>query len=133
MNARGSLFERLAGQTMPDIDNEQRLMSSIAAHVSEMLGTRAGSVKMLPDYGLPDLNDISLSSHEASRQSRAAIEEVIRTYEPRLFDVHVMPDESRDCPLKRRFSIGACVEINGIRKSVRFLATLSGNGQVRIE
>ncbi|MCF5674343.1 type VI secretion system baseplate subunit TssE, partial [Pseudomonas syringae] len=78
MNANGSLFERLAGHnTQRGLDNEERLMISIAAHLSNMLGTRAGSVKMLPDYGLPDLNDMNLSLHETLKQSRTAIEKVI--------------------------------------------------------
>ncbi|WP_024646494.1 type VI secretion system baseplate subunit TssE [Pseudomonas syringae] len=134
MNANGSLFERLAGhKAHSGLDNEGRLMTSIAVHLSNMLGTRAGSVKMLPDYGLPDLNDMNLSLHETLKQSRAAIEKVIRTYEPRLVDVYVSSGESRGCPLQRQFAIDASVEIAGIRKAVRFFATVSGSGHVSIQ
>ena len=48
-------------------------MASVAAHLAKMLSTRAGSVQTLPDYGLPDLNDMRLSLHDSLQQARIAI------------------------------------------------------------
>jgi hypothetical protein len=66
-------------------------MASVAAHLAKMLSTRAGSVQTLADYGLPDLNDMRLSLHDALSQARRAIENFIEAYEPRLSDVRSCP------------------------------------------
>ncbi|WP_223113474.1 type VI secretion system baseplate subunit TssE [Pseudomonas syringae] len=135
MNPKGSLFERLVAENMrqpPCPPGEERLMVSIASHVSQLLCTRAGTVKMLPDYGLPDLNDMSVSFHESVRQSREAIEKTVRLYEPRLSEVCVVPEENENCLLRRQFSINASVEVYGIKKPVRLFATLSGSGEVTV-
>src|SRR3990167_2431586 len=80
-----SLFERLE----QGASNPGATVASIAAHLGKMLSTRAGSVQTLPDYGLPDLNDMRLSLHESLSQSRLHIERFIQAYEPRLTNVRV--------------------------------------------
>ena len=62
---------------------------SIRMHLLRMLTTRQGAVQALPDYGLPDLNDLSLSRAEVVLQCCAAIEECIAKYEPRLAGARV--------------------------------------------
>jgi type VI secretion system protein len=54
-------------------------MASVATHLAKMLSTRAGSVQTLPDYGLPDLNDMRLSLHDSLQQARIAIEGLLRS------------------------------------------------------
>ncbi|ATV18496.1 hypothetical protein A584_05582 [Pseudomonas syringae pv. theae ICMP 3923] len=131
MNFNGSLFERLADKTQKtDLNEDERITASIATHLAKLLGTRAGSVKTRPDYGLPDLNNASLSAHDTARQSRLAIEKVIRDYEPRLYEVHVMTDESAGCVLKRTFSIDASLDMNGVKKTVVFSIAVAGDGNV---
>ncbi|EPM46996.1 type VI secretion system baseplate subunit TssE [Pseudomonas syringae] len=131
MNFNGSLFERLADKTQKtDLNEDERITASIATHLAKLLGTRAGSVKTRPDYGLPDLNNASLSAHDTARQSRLAIEKVIRDYEPRLYEVHVMTDESAGCVLKRTFSIDASLDMNGVKKAVVFSIAVAGDGNV---
>ncbi|EPM59130.1 hypothetical protein A264_15036 [Pseudomonas syringae pv. actinidiae ICMP 19071] len=131
MNFNVSLFERLADKTQKtDLNEDERITASIATHLAKLLGTRAGSVKTRPDYGLPDLNNASLSAHDTARQSRLAIEKVIRDYEPRLYEVHVMTDESAGCVLKRTFSIDASLDMNGVKKTVVFSIAVAGDGNV---
>ncbi|MBI6752249.1 type VI secretion system baseplate subunit TssE [Pseudomonas syringae] len=134
MNPKGSLFQRLAGDVpqQQSFDKEEQLMMLISAHLTKMLGTRVGSVKMLPDYGLPDLNNMGLSLDDTLRHSRMIIEKMIRTYEPRLFDVHVTVEEYGGCLLRRTFSIGAALDIAGVKKSIRFSAMLGGDGKISI-
>lgn len=77
----GSLFDRLTrGEAGLRMDEDE----SIRLHLMRMLTTRQGAVQALPDYGLPDLNDLSLSRAEVIRQCCAAIEKCIAGYEPRL-------------------------------------------------
>jgi len=54
-----------------------------------MLTARQGSVQALPDYGLPDINDLTLSRAELLNETCKAIEHCIEQYEPRLTEVEV--------------------------------------------
>ncbi|KQM52329.1 UNVERIFIED_ORG: type VI secretion system protein [Pseudomonas fluorescens] len=124
-----SLFERLEGLAPARAGS----VASIAAHLANMLGTRAGSVLTLPDYGLPDLNDMRLSLHESLSQSRLSIERFIQVYEPRLSNVRVrgLPDTGN--PLVLAFVIEATLLIDGVVQPVVFNAQLAGGGQVEVQ
>lgn len=77
----GSLFERLTmGADGMALDDDE----SIRNHLLRMLTTRKGAVQALPEYGLPDLNDLTLSRSELMHMCCRAIEECITNYEPRL-------------------------------------------------
>lgn len=97
-----------------------------------MLSTRAGSVQTLPDFGLPDLNDMRLSLHESLSQSRVLIERFIRAYEPRLANarVRVLPRVSE--PLTLAFSIEAALLLEGVMQPVVFHARLADAGRVEV-
>lgn len=134
MNGYASLFERLGGGAGIPIGRSHEVcaMASVAAHLAKMLSTRAGSVQTLPDYGLPDLNDMRLSLHDALNQARLAIEHLIETYEPRLSKVRVSCLPREHDPLWLSFNIEGLLEVGGIRRQVSFAARLDGSGQVRI-
>ncbi|BAQ73880.1 type VI secretion protein TssE2 [Pseudomonas sp. Os17] len=135
MRRYGSLFERLGGEAEQRVgwSREVAAMASVAAHLAKMLSTRAGSVQTLSDYGLPDLNDMRLSLHDALSQAREAIEGFIETYEPRLSNVRVKPLPRDHDPLKLAFSIEGLLEVEGVRRQVSFAARLDGSGQVRVK
>ena len=132
--AYGSLFERLGGAAgqRAGWSHEVAVMASVAAHLAKMLSTRAGSVQMLPDYGLPDLNDMRLSLHDSLQQARSAIERFIESYEPRLRQVRVVSLPRDHDPLSLNFAIEGLLEVDGLRRQVSFAARLDGSGQVRI-
>ncbi|WP_085726864.1 type VI secretion system baseplate subunit TssE [Pseudomonas sp. R37(2017)] len=134
MTGYGSLFERLGGDADKRVDwsREDSCVASVAAHLAKMLSTRAGSVQTLSDYGLPDLNDMRLSLHDALSQARLAIEKFIDAYEPRLSNVHVMPLPRDHDQLRLSFSIEALLEIDGLKRQVSFAASLDGGGQVKV-
>jgi type VI secretion system protein len=134
-HARGSLFERLGGETArrSGLAQEAALTASVASHLSKMLSTRAGSVQTLPDYGLPDFNDINKSAHDVLLSSRAAIESFIRRYEPRLSAVSVNLAANNQTPLKLGLRIEATLAADGNRYPVAFLAQLSASGEVVVE
>ena len=135
MRRYGSLFERLGGEAEQRVgwSREVAAMASVAAHLAKMLSTRAGSVQTLSDYGLPDLNDMRLSLHDALSQAREAIEGFIETYEPRLSNVRVKSLPRDHDPLKLVFSIEGLLEVEGVRRQVSFAARLDGSGQVRVK
>ncbi|GFM64444.1 hypothetical protein PSCICJ_05620 [Pseudomonas cichorii] len=134
MNPYGSLFERLGGETRSrnSLSREECVIASVAAHLAKMLGTRAGSVQTQPEYGLPDLNDMRMSLHDTLALSRSAIEAFIRTCEPRLSDVRVMPLSPDEDKLKLRFSIEGFLTVEGAKCAVSFTARLDGCGKVDI-
>lgn len=135
MDGYGSLFERLGGKARERVglSREVAVMSSVADHLAKMLSTRAGSVQTLPDYGLPDLNDMRMSLHDALNQARAAIERFIEAYEPRLQDVRVVELPRRHDPLNLSFSIEGTLNIDGTRRQVSFAAHLDGSGKVKVQ
>ena len=134
MTGYGSLFERLGGDTVgrARLDHEVGVMASVAAHLAKMLSTRAGSVQTLPDYGLPDLNNMRLSLHDALTQAREAIEIFIERYEPRLSQVRVSALPRDGDPLRLAFSLDGWLDVAGTKRQVSFTAHLDGSGQVRV-
>jgi type VI secretion system protein len=109
----GSLFDRLtkgtAGLLMDDDE-------SIRLHLLRMLTTRQGAVQALPGYGLPDLNDLSMSRAEVIRQCCMAIETCIARYEPRLSDAKVRHVPLDDAQFSMAFRIEAMrVDPDGLR------------------
>jgi len=134
MTGYGSLFERLDGAAdeRAGWSREVSAMASVAAHLAKMLSTRAGSVQTLPDYGLPDLNDMRLSLHDSLNQAREAITRFIQAYEPRLSKVSVIPQPREHDQLRLSFSIEGLLEVEGFKRQVSFVACLDGSGQVQV-
>ncbi|MGZ0715491.1 type VI secretion system baseplate subunit TssE [Pseudomonas palleroniana] len=128
MPHRNSLFERLECESST---RACRVMS-VAAHLGKMLSTRAGSVQTLPDYGLPDLNDMRLSLHESLSRSRLLIERFIQAYEPRLANVHVRVSPQARETLTLAFAIEAKMAIDGVTRPVVFHARLDDAGRVEV-
>jgi type VI secretion system protein len=128
MHQHNSLFERLEGGA----STRACPVASIAAHLGKMLSTRAGSVQTLPDYGLPDLNDMRLSLHESLTQSRLHIERFIRDYEPRLAKVRIRLLPGARESLALAFAIEAELVIDGVVQPVVFHARLADAGRVEV-
>jgi len=134
MTGYGSLFERLSGEAGKRAGSSREVcaMASVAAHLDKMLSTRAGSVQTLSDYGLPDLNDMRLSLHDALSQARQAIENFIEAYEPRLSKVRVVSLPRDHDQLRLSFNIEGLLEVDGFKRQVRFTARLDGSGKVKV-
>jgi type VI secretion system protein len=99
-----SLFERLTmGPLAQSIDEDE----SIRNHLLRLLTTRQGTVMALPDYGLPDLNDLAYSKSELLAKSCRTISNCISRYEPRLTNVIVQIISDSENPLNVAFSISA--------------------------
>ncbi|WP_219731823.1 MULTISPECIES: type VI secretion system baseplate subunit TssE [unclassified Pseudomonas] len=126
-----SLFERLERLERPAATSASSV-TSVANHLGKMLSIRAGSVQTLPDYGMPDLNDMNQSLHESLSQSRLLIERFIRAYEPRLKQVKVMMLPRGHDPLALAFAIEATLVVKGVAQPVVFTARLSDSGRVEV-
>ncbi|MDR2443009.1 MAG: type VI secretion system baseplate subunit TssE [Deltaproteobacteria bacterium] len=98
----GSLFERLTmGREAQALTEDD----SIRNHLLRFLTTRQGSVQSLPDYGLPDLNDLGLSKSELLTECCRVIAEGIDRFEPRLKNVKVEVSADSQGPMTLVFSI----------------------------
>lgn len=135
MSQYASLFERLGGEVPRPIGGslEASIMVSVAAHLGKMLNTRAGSVQTLPDYGLPDLNDMRLSLHESLSQARFLIERFIESYEPRLSNVRVAALPRDQDPLSLSFVIEGALNVEGAIHPVVFSGCLNGGGRIEVK
>ncbi|WP_297836910.1 type VI secretion system baseplate subunit TssE [Pseudomonas sp.] len=133
MTAYGSLFERLGGVCETRSKNrKEATRDSVTAHLSKMLSTRAGSVLALPDYGMPDLNNMNLSLHDALTQGREVIKRFIETYEPRLTNVSLVSAPNEGDPLNLAFSIEGQLDVDGIQSLAVLSARLTGGGKVSV-
>lgn len=100
----GSLFDRLTqGEAGAHISEDE----SIRRHLMRLLTARQGSVTALPDYGLPDLNDLSLSRAELITETCRAVSACITAYEPRLSDVRVTHHPRQEAAFSLNFRISA--------------------------
>lgn len=110
----------------------QAAVDSVIAHLGRLLNVRQGSVATLPDYGMPDFNDLAHHDGRVVNPLRAAIAEVISRYEPRLtrLSVTYVPDE--DNVLDLRFRITATLVLGGGRAPVTFDTLIGEKGQVQV-
>jgi len=106
---------------------------SVLAHVQKMLNVRHGNVAALPDFGLPDINDLAHRYGNPVPELKKAIKQCIETYEPRLSKVRVRFAPDPASPLDLRFEVAGQVNAEGGRSSpVVFETTVSGGGHVRV-
>ena len=76
-----SYFDRLS--------EEQKMRKSIIENLTMILDTRQGSISHLPDFGLPDIMELYISSGYTFEPLKKQIRETIVKYEPRIASVRV--------------------------------------------
>lgn len=101
----GSLFDRIIrGEAGAKMDEDE----SIRLHIERMFTARQGSVLTLPeDYGLPDLNDLTLSKFELAEKNCQAMMACLAAYEPRLVGPKVFEKGEQSQPFIQEFVITA--------------------------
>ncbi len=132
-----SLFQRLGREGRPVYStgsNQQALMESIHVNLKQMLNVREGSVSALPDYGMPDFNDLVYEFPDAIYQLQLAIKIFLLKYEPRIDDVLVsyVPDSSQPLQLKYRVSVHIKSKGDSQDNTFEFETVITGSGQAFI-
>ena len=134
-------FERSLIGRITDSDKESHysirldeavLVDSVLEHLQKLLNIRQGSVEMLPDYGLPDFNDLSHKFPYAINEIQRMIRDCIRKYEPRLTQVRVTHVQDEDDPLSLRYDITARLEMDDRKTNIWFETILDAAGKVSI-
>jgi type VI secretion system protein len=136
MNHEQSLFERLQD---PDSSSEYKLKinvnkaaDSVLTHLRHMLNTRQGSSPALPDFGLPDFNDLAVTFPDAIFELRRVIKQCLEQYEPRLSRVRVDYVKDEENPLNLRYEITAQMNLGEENTNVWFETTLDSQGRVKV-
>jgi type VI secretion system protein len=93
MPARPSLYDILLGQIggepLNAYDDGTLECMSVQHNVQRILNTRAGALKHLPDYGLPDLTNIYKALPASAHLLKDRMESTLLKYEPRIRSIDV--------------------------------------------
>lgn len=93
-----SLYELLTGhigdEAVDAHDEVTQEILSVMENIKHILNARSGSLKHLPDYGLPDLSQIYRALPASAHLLKTQIEKTLLAYEPRVraIDVDVLLD-----------------------------------------
>jgi type VI secretion system protein len=137
-NPRGlgeGLFERLSGHyadgaTLESVPRELRRAKSICDHLFRMYNTRRDTLPHLPDYGLPDINDIYRRLPQSLTELEEIILEVTLRYEPRLERVRIRPIPTSPHEFTLKFEISAVIK-GGER--IFFQTSFTSQGRSTVE
>ncbi len=113
-SSRESLFERISGQfadgtPVDAVPGEFRRAKSIADHLWRLYNTRRGTLAHLPDYGLPDINDIYQRLPGSLKQLEQTLLEITAKYEPRLERAKIRAVPVANHEFKLSFELSAVI------------------------
>ena len=131
MMPRPSLYEILCGNftgglELNQVSEEEQLILSVLDNMQRILNTRAGSLKHLPDYGLPDMTNILQGMPGTAHQLMRVLSDVLPKYDPRLKRIEVVMQEQTQ-PGELRYAIDAELKGAGL---VRYGTTFMPEGRV---
>lgn len=113
-NLGESLFEKLSGHyadgtPVGRIPQEYRRSKSIADHLWRMFNTRQGTLPNLPDYGLPDINEVYQKLPSSLKALEQSILNLTTKYEPRLERVRIRALPVATYEFKLSFELSASI------------------------
>lgn len=86
------------------------------------------------NYGLPDITSLGLMSAADHRSLRMAIEVCLRTFEPRLTDVHVTLESSDTADRRLRFHIEGNMRLDPAPEEIAFDTVLDlSSGEYKVK
>ena len=112
--------------------DRHRVAQSVVRHLRKMLNVRQGSVITLPDYGLPDFNDIVSQFPDSVNVVRRIIKDSLEKYEPILRRVSVRHLPNEDDPMDFRFEISARLVVDGEETPVSFETVFADGGKAHV-
>ena len=96
-----ALYEKLTGfysDDLPidDLPGSFQLVRSVLDNIQRILNSRSGSLKHLPDYGIPDLSMVYKNLPSSAHDLRYFMRKTLLKYEPRLRNLDIHLTESKD-------------------------------------
>ncbi|KVC19963.1 type VI secretion protein [Burkholderia diffusa] len=134
MTAGPSLYDILLGQiggeSIGAYDDQTLECLSVQQNVRRILNTRAGALKHLPDYGLPDLTNIYKALPASSHLLKQQMEATLLKYEPRIRSIDIGIIDNRDPGILVSFEMTCHLKNTGL---VRFGTYFEPPGRLRVE
>ncbi len=136
MKPHGRLLERLrearAGSPLTIGEDTESLAQSILRHMQKLLNSRQGESLCAPDYGIPDVTEITHAFPDSIGDMQRAIQVSIEKYEPRLGKVRVKQLETDDQNLELRFEIVAQLVTAQKKAFLKFQTIVDPDGKIKI-
>lgn len=110
------------------------LENDITEHLVDILNTRMGSARTIPDYGLMEVSEVIHDFPDAIAMIQRSLKACIQIYEPRLKNVQVRHVKGESlAQMVLEFEITGQFQLpDGRRQSLRVGASLDGSGNVRL-
>lgn len=133
------MLERLATLDLSDDQirvwhQQDQALMSIRNHLSSLLNTRAGSVPIDPEYGVPDMSVGPGSSEFPNADVMAqALLAVVARYEQRLNKPRLQIVLSHADNISTRLILDGEIEDGGSMRAISLQATIGGDGVVEFD
>ena len=121
-----SLYEILYGNFTGGLDvyqvsEQDQVILSVLDNMQRILNCRTGTLKHLPDYGLPDMTKILQGMPGTAHELMGILSAVLLKYEPRLKKISVVLLE-QNVPGELRYAIDAELrEVGLVRYGTEFM------------
>ena len=112
-----------------DMDEDEKLRSSIVENIKMILQSRRGAIEHLPDFGLPDIRQIYFDEGSIDSVPNLIRQSILK-YEPRLQDVKVRRKDFD--PHNLRLSLQIDAKIKDHRGKELLLTEFSSTGWLKV-
>jgi len=85
-----------SGIPIDDVAENEQTVISVMDNIERILNSRAGAIKHMPDYGLPDMSTIFKALPSSAYILMRAIEHTLLTYEPRISSIDINIEEKNN-------------------------------------
>ena len=85
-----------SGIPIDDVAENEQTVISVMDNIERILNSRAGAIKHMPDYGLPDMSTIFQALPSSAYILMRAIEQTLLTYEPRISSIDINIEEKNN-------------------------------------
>lgn len=85
-----------SGIPIDDVAENEQTVISVMDNIERILNSRAGAIKHMPDYGLPDMSTIFQALPSSAYILMRAIEHTLLTYEPRISSIDINIEETNN-------------------------------------
>jgi type VI secretion system protein len=109
------------------------LESAVVEHLERLLSTRQGGSLTAPDYGVPELSELSNNFVDALAIAQRALKASLTTYEPRIKNVQVRGTKFDLTEMQFEFEVtGSIQHADGRKSSLRVTLGIDPSAKLRL-
>lgn len=109
------------------------LETAIVDHIERLLSTRQGGSLTAPDYGVPELTELSSNFVDALAIAQRALKSSLTTYEPRIKNVQVRGTKFDLTEMQFEFEVTGTIQYaDGRRTALRVTLGIDPNAKIRV-